>query len=363
MDRRRIRHPDILRSAGHDLRRPRGELRQGRVRLVLRLRAVPQSRLCRGLGGRRALSPVCALGADAGADRQGDRVLQPHLRPRRNGAGRPHPDRRAGFGAVPRRPGAALGDVRRGLAAVDDRHRLRDTGERAQPVSRVRPRHRTARPAHGAAASAAGDGGRRGDGSDLLHAAAGRAGPHLPALRWRLPGILFGGPDRHDPGRARRLRRGHADRTFALSGRAGDHQRHRDLPALLLHRPAVPGRRHVRGQRVAGARPFAGAPAPAHAGAGAGAADRADQRAGFRGRRRHRRGRAVRLPAAHARRVAAAARSFVDRQRFRRGDGAGRAVRAVVDRGGADGAGGGAVAAGQPRLDRDDRAAAARRGT
>ena len=50
-------------------------------------------------GRRRALPPLLALGPRARADRQGHRLLQPHLRPRRHVAGRRHPLRRA-----PRRP-------------------------------------------------------------------------------------------------------------------------------------------------------------------------------------------------------------------------------------------------------------------
>ena len=130
---------------------------------------------------RGALSAVCALGADAGADRQGGGVLQPHLRPRRHGAGRHDPDLRAASGAVLRRHAAAVGDARASARAVGDRARLRDAGARARPVRIFG--HEIELPgwrmAH--AAGAAGDHRRRGDGGDLLRPAAGGAGADLRA--------------------------------------------------------------------------------------------------------------------------------------------------------------------------------------
>src|ERR1700722_4737822 len=87
MDRAVVRGADAVRSVGHDLRGTQGLLWARRVRLVLRLRPVAQSWICRGLGCGGALSAVCALGTDAVTDRQDRGVLQPDLHTRRDGAG------------------------------------------------------------------------------------------------------------------------------------------------------------------------------------------------------------------------------------------------------------------------------------
>ncbi len=95
-----------------------------------------------------------ALGPHAGADRQDGRVLQPDLRPRRHGAGRHHPVRRADLDPVLRRSSAALGDVRDRRRAVGDRRRLRHAVARVRHGADVRPQGRAAGLAHGDRAGA-----------------------------------------------------------------------------------------------------------------------------------------------------------------------------------------------------------------
>ena len=306
MDDRGLCAADALRPAGHDLRRPRRELRQGRLRLVLRLRAVAQSRLRRGVGGRGALPALFALGIERRADRESHRVLQPDLRPRRHGARRQHPVHRAGRRAVRRRVGAALGDVYGCRGALGHRHRLHRARRIQEADHAVRPPVRAAGVADGAGAGGPRRGRRRGDRGDLLRAAAARAAADLSALPRRLSRFLLGRAAGDHSRRARRVRWRHADRARPLSGRAAHRRRDPDLPALLLRDPAVPRRQPVRRQRVLRPRAHAGARRRDRA-------DRAHQRRRFRRRRRRRRGGAVRLPAALAGRDRAAAGLLLDR--------------------------------------------------
>ena len=171
-------HPDLLRPARHDLRRPHGLLRPGRLRLVLRLCAVAQSWFRRDVGRRGALPAVRALGPDAAADRQDGRVLQPDLRARRHGAWRRDP------AVVEPRSRIPFFGEHLPLPAIYGRRRA-CCGQSSSATSRcrawcgrrspVRPRIQPAGLAHGDRAGAAGHRRRRDHRDDLLRAAAAGA--------------------------------------------------------------------------------------------------------------------------------------------------------------------------------------------
>ena len=202
------------------------------------------------------------------------------------------PDR----GAVLRRAPAAVVDARHRRRAVGDRARLRDpcracwAGAACSAPAFDLPGWRMAilqvLLATVDVAVTAGD---------RLHAAAAGAGADLPALPRRLCRLLHGGAGGQHPGRHRRVRHRDADRPRPVPGSLQHRRRHRDVPPALLHHPAVPGRRPVRRQRDPAARAFAAAPGADAARRGAGGAL---ERARFRGGRHHRRGDALRRPAA-----------------------------------------------------------------
>ena len=213
----------LLRPPRHHLRRPQGRLQPRRLRLLLRLRAVAQHRLLGPFRRRRALPPVCPLGHDARPDRPHRRVLQPHLRPRRHGARRHHPDPGAAIDPVLRRRAASRRAARHRRRALGPRRRLRHPRPRRRHAAHPRPRDHPARPAHGPGAGRARHRRRRHHRLDLLRPAARRPPRRhhadLPGLPRHLRRLLHRGPRRQPAGRHRRVRHRHPVRAGALHPR------------------------------------------------------------------------------------------------------------------------------------------------